>query len=85
MENGHRKLAEEVLSAFCQMPVDLKAEINEDQSEDKNSSYVSSDPSDFSGKQPDKDKTPAGEEKKNKTPSAEEAMKLFGGKFIEPD
>ena len=74
MENSHRKLVEDVLSAFCHLPVNIKAELDEQV-------YASS----AEGQAEDAvQESPGGEEKKN-PPSAEEARQLFGGKLIDPD
>ena len=82
MENSHRKLTEEVISAFCGIPVDIKAEI---ESEANNSAYDSSSSSEVVDKESNLNQKDEGEEKKKKSPSAEEALKLFGGKIVEPD
>jgi len=87
MENGHRKLVEEVLSDFCRMPVDIKAEIKEEESEagKDSAASVSSLSPDSTGRQQGTDQIQADEGKKHKATSAEEARKLFGGKLIDPD
>ncbi len=97
MEDNHRKIVEEVFSAFCGEPMKMKAEIVEGEIA---GSDAAERPEPASGPAPDpvQDYTPPPADEpepeparqqdspeKKKSSGAEKAMELFGGKLIDPD
>jgi len=79
MEESHRKVVEEILSAFFQAPITIKAEIIESKSEDSPAPGV---PVPAPAPEPAKQEP---EVVKKKKLNAEEAMDIFGGKLIDTD
>jgi len=78
MEENHRKVAEEVISAFFQTPISIKAEIVEADSKVIPAPKTVSAPAPAPAKQ-------EAEDKKKRAPNAEDAMELFGGNLIDED
>ncbi|MDY6826250.1 MAG: DNA polymerase III subunit gamma/tau [Bacillota bacterium] len=72
MGESHRRLVEEVLSAFCDDSITIKADLADD--EKVNAS---------SGEPAKEKKHPAEKKDQPPAPGAEEAMELFGGKIID--
>ncbi len=89
LENSHRKTVEEVFSAFCGVPVTIKAEIVEGEVKRSSASGKAepvTDPDSASDSAPDVGPKEEKERPKtNKSTGAEEAMELFGGKLIDSE
>ncbi|MGM0689831.1 MAG: DNA polymerase III subunit gamma/tau [Bacillota bacterium] len=77
MEENHRKIAEEILSAFFQAPITIKAEIVDGKSKEEP-------PQRPVAPEPEPKKQEPKTEKKKKL-NVEEAMDIFGGKLIDSD
>ena len=80
MEDSHRKLVEEVLSAYFKSPMRVKAEIkdNGDEKSDHKQRH-NSEPADY-------DREGANSENKRKeAPGIEDGLEIFGGKLVDTD
>ncbi len=77
LEDSHRGLVEEQLSAFCGVPIKIKAETVE--SEERDDEKYKPEEADTGSVEP------AGETEKKDPPGVEDALKLFDGKLIDTD
>ena len=80
MEDSHRRVAEEVISAFFQSPMTIKAVIVEGESAVKPELKAKTAPKPVPEQTEPKPKADS-----KGASSAEEAMDMFGGKFIDED
>jgi len=79
MEENHRKIAEEILSAFFQAPTTIKAEIIEGKSKEKTLQGL------IAPESVPEPKKQEPETVKKKKLNVEDAMDIFGGKLIDTD